>query len=262
MYIFFDIGDTLIDESDFAQFRRHRIYDFLAERGIELTVEQYDADLDNLSMRGRLTLFDQLRWLAQRGGASPLVAMAVFRDYILHIAPEAPERFKPFPDAQVCLRTLTDFPAPRYQLGIIANQPTWIRRRLEDWELLPFFEPDCVVISDEVAVSKPSPEIFEFALAQAGVAPREAIMVGNDYIHDIEPAKWLGLRTIWIERIDYYAPAAPPIQNPWAADLRVQSLAEVPGAVARLASLPYANGHDRTLTLPTRTTRRAIREAN
>lgn len=249
MFVFFDLGDTLIDESDFARFRRARVFESLTRRGVSLTEEQYNTDLNNLSMRGRMTLFEQLRWLCQRGGASPLLAMAVFRDYILHVAPEAPARFRPFPDARACLETLTQSPAPRPQLGVIANQPTWIRASMAEWGLLEFFAPDCLVISDEVAVSKPSPEIFQFALHQAGVAADEAIMVGNDYIHDIEPAKWLGMRTIWIEREDHYAPGAPPIQNPWAADVRIQTLGEVPAALARLAELPdgrpSANGHDR-----------------
>ncbi|MBF6591185.1 MAG: HAD family hydrolase [Ktedonobacterales bacterium] len=252
MFVFFDIGDTLIDESDFARFRRQRVFEFLTQHGVRITAEEYDTDLNSLSMRGRMTFFDQLRWLTQRGGASPLLAMAVFRDYILHIAPEAPRRFQPFADARDCLRALVESPAPRYSLGIIANQPTWIRASMREWGLLDFFEADCVVISDEVAVSKPSSEIFQFALAQAGVPATEALMVGNDYLHDIEPAKWLGMRTVWIEREDHYAPGAPPIENPWAADARVASLAEVPAALARL---PAANGHDPRLGASHRATR-------
>ena len=98
------------------------------------------------------------------------------------------------------------------------------------------------MISDEVAVSKPQPEIFQFALKQAGIMPDQAVMVGNDYFNDVEPAKWLGMRTIWIERDDPYSPGAPPIQDPWAADARISSLTEIPDALARLERLPHANG--------------------
>ena len=41
------------------------------------------------------------------------------------------------------------------------------------------------------------------------------------YLNDVEPAKWLGMSTIWIERDDPYAPGALPIQDPWAADARI-----------------------------------------
>ena len=245
MFIFFDIGDTLIDEADFARFRHTSIYRFLAERGYSMSEEQYTTDLNNLSMRGRMTLFDQLKWWAQTVGGDTLLAMAAFRDYTLHVAPEAPERFKPFPDARATLEKLAGAGIPPYRLGVIANQPTWIRGRMADWRLSEFFEPECVVISDEVAVSKPEPEIFQFALYQARVTAEEAGMVGNDYTHDILPAKWLGMRTIWIERDDPYSPGAPPIEDPWAADARVAQFADVPAALERLARLAHANGHKR-----------------
>lgn len=251
MFIFFDIGDTLVDEADFARFRHSSIYRFLAERGYSLSEDQYTTDLNNLSMRGRMTLFDQLKWWAETVGGDSLLAMAAYRDYTLHVAPEAPERFQPFPDARSMLDELVGKSRGKgagrqlYRLGIIANQPTWIRARMAGWGLLEFFEPECVVISDEVAVSKPEPEIFQFALHQARVTAEAAVMVGNDYTHDILPAKWLGLHTIWIEREDPYSPGAPPIEDPWAADARVTELADVPAALERLTRLAHTNGHRR-----------------
>src|SRR5579884_931991 len=256
MFVFFDIGDTLIDEAEFARLRHASVFRSLAERDIAASEEQFVSDLNNLSMRGRIALLDQLRWFARRGGGNTVQAMEVFRDYILHVAPKAPQLFHPFPDAHSCLEHIssaTDYSGVRNRLGIIANQPTWIRGRLAEWGLLQFFEPDCVVISDEVGIGKPEPEIFEFALAQAGVAAREAVMVGNDYVYDVEPAKWLGMHTIWIERDDPYAPGALPINDPWAADVRVSSLAEVPAALARLPRLPQTNGHSRKPARDSRT---------
>jgi FMN phosphatase YigB (HAD superfamily) len=247
MFVFFDIGDTLVDEADFARFRHASIYEFLMWRGCRISEEQYQSDLNNLSMQGRMTLFDQLLWLARRNGGDTLLAMAVFRDYILHIAPEAQRRFVPFADARATLLGLahpSKGGAPFTRLGIIANQPTWIRASMREWGLLEFFEADSVVISDEVAISKPRPEIFLFALGQAGVVASEAVMVGNDYLNDILPAKHLGMRTIWIEREDAYAPGAPPILDTRAADERVKQLSEVPAALARLTHGASLNGHN------------------
>jgi putative hydrolase of the HAD superfamily len=246
MYVFFDIGDTLVDEADFARFRHASIYQFLTERGYPISEEQYTSDLNNLSMQGRMTLFEQLKWFARQVGGDTLLAMGVFRDYILRVAPEAQQRFRPFADARQTLLELERMAKvgkARYRLGIIANQPTWIRASMQEWGLLQFFEAESIVISDEVAVSKPSPEIFQFALEQAVVTPEEAVMIGNDYVNDIEPAKRLGMRTIWIERDDPYAPGAPPIRNPWAADARIEQLAQVQETLARLTALPRANGH-------------------
>lgn len=258
MFVFFDIGDTLVDESDFARFRHASIYEFFRRRGCVLTEDRYTADLMNLSMQSRMTFFEQLSWLAERNGGDTLLAMALFRDYILQVAPEAPLRFRPFADTLPTVQALSarteaegqdeEMAGHRYRLGIIANQPTWIRTNMREWGLLDYFEPDCTVISDEVGMSKPHPEIFQFALAQAGVEAEGAVMVGNDYTHDIEPAKRLGMRTIWVEREDPYSPGAPPILDPIAADERVNQLAEVPATLRRLAragDLAHANGRTR-----------------
>ena len=50
-----------------------------------------------------------------------------------------------------------------------------------------------VVSSDEAEESKPAPDIFGVALERAGVAPEEAVAVG-DSIWDIEAAKEAGVR--------------------------------------------------------------------
>lgn len=68
MFVFCDIGDTLVDESDFARFRHASIYEFFGRRGCVLTEDRYTADLMNLSMQSRMTFFEQLRWLAEHNG--------------------------------------------------------------------------------------------------------------------------------------------------------------------------------------------------
>jgi HAD superfamily hydrolase (TIGR01549 family) len=233
VFVFFDVGDTLVDERAFGRLRTDSLYRFLTERGLAITREAYDSALDNLSTQARLSLFGQLDWLARSAGGDTLLAMAVFRDYMLQVAPQAPEVYRPFPDARTCLWTLAEPApgAPRYRLGIIANQPTWIRARLADWGLLQHCVPEAVVISDEVGVGKPSPEIFAFALQQAGVGAAEAVMVGNDYAGDIEPASRLGMRTIWVDREGLAASGAHP-----AANACVRELAEVPPILATWAA--------------------------
>jgi HAD superfamily hydrolase (TIGR01509 family) len=49
--------------------------------------------------------------------------------------------------------------------------------------------------ADDVKRSKPSPDLFEAALAKAGVAPHEALVVG-DTPYDIEAADQAGIRTV------------------------------------------------------------------
>lgn len=67
---------------------------------------------------------------------------------------------------------------------------------------------DDVVTSAEVGIAKPAPELFEAALAAAGVAPGEAIHVGDSLAEDVEGAAAAGIRPVWLRRSgDQPAPA-------------------------------------------------------
>lgn len=55
-----------------------------------------------------------------------------------------------------------------------------------------------VVVSGEVGVSKPEPEIFRRALDALGVAAEDAVFVGDDPRRDIVGAGRVGLRTCWV----------------------------------------------------------------
>ena len=68
-----------------------------------------------------------------------------------------------------------------------------VRQMLEDCGLAKFLEVMC--FSDEVGVPKPGNEIFEKALAGLGVAPYEAIHVGDLKRTDIAGAHDIGMHT-------------------------------------------------------------------
>jgi putative hydrolase of the HAD superfamily len=59
---------------------------------------------------------------------------------------------------------------------------------------------DTVVISDEVGIRKPRPEIFEATLRALDVGAEETVHVGDDLRADVGGAAPLGIRTAWITR--------------------------------------------------------------
>jgi HAD superfamily hydrolase (TIGR01509 family) len=61
-----------------------------------------------------------------------------------------------------------------------------------------FVDPALRFYSYREGVAKPSEEIFRRALSAAKCEPREAVMIGDSYREDIEPAANLGLNTIWM----------------------------------------------------------------
>ncbi|MGZ4106477.1 MAG: HAD family hydrolase [Tumebacillaceae bacterium] len=82
-------------------------------------------------------------------------------------------------------------------LGVISNGHLEEQTgKLRDHGLLGFF--DHLIVSTEVGVGKPDVRIFEHALQVCGCEAHEALMIGDSYSNDIEPAKQLGMRTIWV----------------------------------------------------------------
>lgn len=85
-----------------------------------------------------------------------------------------------------------------FVLGVITNGPDTQREKIDTTSLAAYM--DVVIISGEVGVGKPEPEIFTKALTSVQVSPREAIYVGDSLTWDITGAKSAGLYSIWINR--------------------------------------------------------------
>ena len=60
--------------------------------------------------------------------------------------------------------------------------------------------PAGIISADSVRACKPHRAIFEKALSEAGVLPGEAVMIGDSLTSDIEPAKLLRIRPVYISR--------------------------------------------------------------
>jgi putative hydrolase of the HAD superfamily len=65
---------------------------------------------------------------------------------------------------------------------------------------------DELVVSAEVGVSKPDPEIFRVAINRLAVSAQQAVMVGDSWAADIEGARAAGIRAIWFNPTGVVAP--------------------------------------------------------
>jgi 2-haloacid dehalogenase len=90
---------------------------------------------------------------------------------------------------------------------------------------------DGFVSAEEVGAYKPDRRMFDRALAVArnwGIPPKRILHVAQSLFHDIEPAKRLGLRTVWVDRRGGRPGGATPKASGDATpDLRVTSLGEL-----------------------------------
>lgn len=171
-WIFFDLGSTLIDETDCIEFR---VAETLKQAGAPSKEEfyrqmEYFSSVNMLPYKDTIKKFglEKVRWLK--------------------------ELEKLYPESKEVLQALHG----RYKLGIIANQSAGTEERLVQFGIRNYF--DVVVASAEAGVAKPDKRIFELALSQAGCSAREACMVGDRLDNDITPAAEMGMSTVWVRQ--------------------------------------------------------------
>jgi epoxide hydrolase-like predicted phosphatase len=83
---------------------------------------------------------------------------------------------------------------PQYKIGLLSNAWDDLRDMLENgWKISGVF--DTIVISAEVGVVKPDPEIYHIILERLGVAPAEAVFV-DDFSENVVGARAVGMHAI------------------------------------------------------------------
>jgi FMN phosphatase YigB (HAD superfamily) len=96
------------------------------------------------------------------------------------------------------------------RLGLLTNGPSDVQRlKLQGTGLTSQFET--VAISGEMGVGKPTAAAFERVLANLGLEPQEAVMVGDSWERDVEGALPCGLPVVWIS---YGRPVPVPVPAP------------------------------------------------
>ena len=103
------------------------------------------------------------------------------------------KRWRPFSDTVSALSSLKK----RAKLAIISNVD---RDLFEASSSMLGVDFDWVVTSGEIGEYKPSLRNFKVALDRMGVAKGEVLHVAQSLYHDVEPARALGLSTVWVNR--------------------------------------------------------------
>ena len=84
---------------------------------------------------------------------------------------------------------------PRFKTALLSNAPGNLRHWIASQWNVPDDTFDEIVVSAEVGVMKPDPEIYRIALARLDVAPRQAIFV-DDSVENVAAAQALGIKAI------------------------------------------------------------------
>jgi HAD superfamily hydrolase (TIGR01549 family) len=207
--IAFDVGEVLVDETRMWGEWAHRLgvtrLTFAAALGAVIAAGRHHREVFEMLRPG----FDLAA--AQREG----ILSAFTPDDL-------------YPDAARCFARLR---ARGYRVAIAANQPA---HRLAELRRLGI-DADMMASSEAWGAEKPAPEFFARLIETAGLPAREIAYVGDRVDNDVLPARRAGMVAVFLRRGPWGV-----IQAAWPdvreADLRIESLDELPDALSRLGS--------------------------
>ena len=140
------------------------------------------------------------------------VSAAAFERLAIHF--RTPASWTVYEDV---LSTLEELSRRDFKLAVVSNWDSFLPKLLAALDLDRFFP--VVAVSAIEETGKPDPEIFHRACRRLGIAPDEALHVGDSVAEDLEGARGAGLSAFLLDRQG---------KHPEIVD-RIASLAELPG---------------------------------
>ena len=196
-------------------------------------LDEVDAELRPATIdRGlELPTIDRFAALARRLGAPDAAGLAAELT-AAHMGALRGVVTTPEHHALVLMTLAAGFP-----LGVCSNfsHGETARAVLAESGLLPHLR--AVVVSDELGIRKPRPEIFEAVAAALGLAPREILHVGDSLSADIAGAAAVGMRTVWLTRRIKEPEAALARHVGPRPDFALDDLRDLPVLMARQRAL-------------------------
>ncbi len=201
--LFFDLDDTLWAFSDnsrdtfeemyhkygynawFDSFEH--FYSLYLKRNVELWEEYGNGQIDKEELNRQRFLYP-----LEAVGVGDAVLAQQFADDFFSVIPQ---KSKLMPHAKEVLEYL----APKYNLYILSNGFRELQaKKMQAGGIDGYFKK--VVLSDDIGVMKPYPEVFHFALSATQSELRDSLMIGDSWEADIVGANGVGMHQAYYNR--------------------------------------------------------------
>lgn len=192
-HIFFDVAGTLLGKPDLVQV-------------IQKTLANFDHQVSQDEIRKKHKLLSEVIHFPDRTDEVFYKKFNTELLYLLGIIPTdklCDAIFKsctylpwfPFDDTNI----LSELKLP---LGVISNFNTSLKDKLNQF-FGPIFQH--VYASEELGVAKPDLAFFSKALELSSLQPKEVLYIGDSVKLDVAPTSLLGIKTLLIDRDNFYS---------------------------------------------------------
>ncbi|SET38985.1 HAD family hydrolase [Paenibacillus sp. NFR01] len=217
--LLFDLDNTLMDrDATFRSFASQFVKELLSH----LPQEAAEQALEEMIVRDADGYRDKDGYFAELSEVLPWnepVSAAQIRAYydLNYFGHGAPMRHA---------KEILDYCRGRgYTMGLVTNGKTELQyRKIDLLGIRPYFTD--IVISGEVGISKPDPDIYRLALERLGAAATETLFIGDHPVNDIWGAAKAGMQTIWLKRNHAWDPKLDV--TPWKT---IRELDELTGLI-------------------------------
>jgi HAD superfamily hydrolase (TIGR01662 family) len=227
-FIFFDLGQTLIDEWDYIKYFDKLLFETLNGYGAKIDYRNYFTLRNNILLNRKIgsagfiyiVLFTA-QLILPKG-----YDLIIFNNLKNNLLENKKRLIKLYNEVPSIIRLLSK----TYSLGIISNNSSGSVNLLAKDNLNQYFETIC--LSQNIGIKKPNPKIFNKALEDSCIPIERCVMIGDRLDIDILPANELGIKTIRTLNSTYRV--QKPINKKEEPLYTINSLSELPDVLTSI----------------------------
>lgn len=187
-WIFFDVGGVLLDDRPLREWKISALLSLGSRYHRELSRESVEQALLQASRRSGSMTRNALLSLVGGTHFNEAVLALKALDYDMR---RASERQEIRPEALEVVSRLSD----SFSLGLLANQPQTVRKKLAEAGLLKHLSSK--IVSADSHYQKPDPIFFRDMIARVGTRAEQALLIDDDLDRGVLPAKRVGMKAVW-----------------------------------------------------------------
>lgn len=225
-FIFFDLGQTLIDEWDYIRYFDQLLLHTLNGYGARIDYRNYNTLKNNILLHrkigtsGFMNLVLIMAQLILPKGYDIIIFKKIEQSLL--------ENKKKLIKLYCEVTDIVPLLSKNYSLGIISNNSSGSADLLAKNNLGNYFKTIC--LSQNIGISKPDPKIFIKALEDSNVSKENCVMVGDRLDIDIYPANEIGIKTI--RTLNSIYRIQKPINKKEEPFTEITSLKELPNVLS------------------------------